>query len=195
MASKDRAEGQTALRKIAVMGYPCVGKSSLTQRFVNDFFPESYDTTIEDTVEKTYNCFGNRYRLHIIDTAGQKEYSLFPKSCSTGIDGYVIVYAINNRESFELIKILRDKILDNVCQSDIPTIVVGNKLDLHIVEREISAEEGGQLAKSWGAQFVETSAKENQMVEKIFQQLIMEIERHNGNVIRPDESKKACCVS
>ena len=39
-------------RKIAMMGFPGVGKSSITQRFVSNTFPDSYDTTIEDQYQK-----------------------------------------------------------------------------------------------------------------------------------------------
>lgn len=43
----------------------------------------------------------------------------------------------------------------------IPIVVVGNKLDLHFNARHVSTEEGRQLAVSWNAAFLETSAKDN----------------------------------
>ncbi|KAK6036165.1 hypothetical protein COOONC_26330 [Cooperia oncophora] len=52
-------------RKIALMGYPCVGKSSITLRFVQGHFPDAYDTTIEDLHNKPYRWLGRDYNLKI----------------------------------------------------------------------------------------------------------------------------------
>ena len=40
----------------------------------------------------------------------------------------------------------------------VPVVLVGNKLDLQ-KERVVSTEEGKRLAESWGATFIETTAK------------------------------------
>uniref|UniRef100_A0A1I7XS26 Small monomeric GTPase n=1 Tax=Heterorhabditis bacteriophora TaxID=37862 RepID=A0A1I7XS26_HETBA len=115
-------------RKIALMGYPCVGsnlhltiinvvvigKSSLTLRFVQGHFPDAYDTTIEDLHNKPYRWHGREYELWITDTAGQQEYSIFPRSCSVDIDGFILVYAIDNKKSFEIIQTIHDKIMETV---------------------------------------------------------------------------------
>lgn len=44
----------------------------------------------------------------------------------------------------------------------VPVVLVGNKTDLH-QERAVSAEEGRKLAESWRANFLETSAKQNEV--------------------------------
>lgn len=44
----------------------------------------------------------------------------------------------------------------------VPVVLVGNKTDLYS-ERTVSAEEGRRLAESWNAQFLETSAKQNEV--------------------------------
>lgn len=41
-------------------------------------------------------------------------------------------------------------------------VLVGNKTDLH-QERNVSTDEGKRLAESWKAQFLETSAKQNEV--------------------------------
>ena len=54
-------------------------------------------------------------------------------------------------------------LLKNVAVScSLPMVVVGNKTDLHR-EREITYEEGKRLADEWGALFLETSAKRNEV--------------------------------
>ena len=46
-------------------------------------------------------------------------------------------------------------------------ILVGNKSDL-IEQRQVSKERGKQLADSYGIPFIETSAKNNENIEKLF---------------------------
>ncbi|VDM96774.1 unnamed protein product [Thelazia callipaeda] len=179
-------------RKIAVMGYPCVGKSSITLRFVYGSFPDIYDTTIEDIHMKQHKFNGKQYALHITDTAGQQEFSLFPRSCAIDIDGYILVYAIDDRKSFTIIHTIYDKLLENIGDKNIPIVVVGNKLDLQFHSRRVSTAEGQQLALSWNAAFLETSAKDNTSVEKIFDYLLREIEIANGNMKR---NQSNCIIS
>ena len=178
-------------RKIALMGYPCVGKSSIAMRFVDGTFPDAYDTTIEDFHTKHHTYLGKRYALKITDTAGQQEYSLFPRSCSLDIDGYILVYAINDRKSFEMLQKIYDKIMDNV-GDNVPLIIVGNKLDLQYQARMVKFEEGQRCANEWKADFVETSAKDNTDVQKIFERLLRLIEISKGNL--PAKEKGPGCI-
>ena len=49
----------------------------------------------------------------------------------------------------------------------VPFTLVGNKVDLED-QREVSAEKGEALARKYGCHYVETSAKKNLNVEKVF---------------------------
>jgi len=186
------SDSTTFGRKIAVMGYPSVGKSSLTVRYVEGHFPETYDTTIEDTYTKSATFHGRQYRLTIVDTAGQQDYSLHPKSCAI-VHGYILVYAINSRRSFDILKAIHDRILDTVGDESIPIILVGNKLDLATRQREVATTEGEAMAKDFKAKFLETSAKENRQVDEIFAAMLYEIELAAGN-IKPEEKKDKCSI-
>ncbi|XP_058930124.1 GTP-binding protein Rheb isoform X7 [Kogia breviceps] len=152
---------QSKSRKIAILGYRSVGKSSLTIQFVEGQFVDSYDPTIENTFTKLITVNGQEYHLQLVDTAGQDEYSIFPQTYSIDINGYILVYSVTSIKSFEVIKVIHGKLLDMVGKVQIPIMLVGNKKDLHM-ERVISYEEGKALAESWNAAFLESSAKENQ---------------------------------
>uniref|UniRef100_A0A9J2Q6Q0 Uncharacterized protein n=1 Tax=Ascaris lumbricoides TaxID=6252 RepID=A0A9J2Q6Q0_ASCLU len=178
-------------RKIALMGYPCVGKSSITLRFVYGSFPDAYDTTIEDIHTKQHRFNGREFTLQITDTAGQQEYSLFPRSCSLDIDGYILVYAIDDRKSYVInFHVILSQREDRSFSA--PLVVVGNKVDLQHNSRQVSMEEGQKLAASWNAAFLETSAKDNTAVQQIFDRLLREIEIANGNMKRQQSN---CVVS
>ncbi|VDN26102.1 unnamed protein product [Gongylonema pulchrum] len=72
-----------------------------------------------------------------------------------------MVYAIDDRRSFEIVQSIYDKIMENFGDKNIPIVVVGNKLDLQFSARRVTTEEGKHLAASWNAAFLETSAKDN----------------------------------
>uniref|UniRef100_A0A336LHG5 CSON010251 protein n=1 Tax=Culicoides sonorensis TaxID=179676 RepID=A0A336LHG5_CULSO len=167
-------------RKIAMMGYRSVGKSSLSIQFVENQFVDSYNPTIEDTFTKIVRVNSTDYEVKLVDTAGQDEYSIFPAQYSMDFHGYVLVYSITSQKSFEVIQIIYEKLLDAMGKAYVPVVLVGNKTDLH-QERAVSTEEGKKLADSWKAQFLETSAKQNESVTDIFHLLLVQIEKDNGN--------------
>lgn len=177
-------------RKIAVMGYRSVGKSSLSIQFVEGQFVDSYDPTIENTFTKSTRINSQDYELKLVDTAGQDEYSLFPSQYSIDVHGYVLVYSITSIKSFDVVKSIHEKLLDITGKDIVPLVLVGNKTDLHM-ERAITTEEGRKLAEDWRAIFLETSAKENQSVSDIFHNLLMEIEKADGNM----NGKNNCSIS
>ncbi|XP_013779471.1 GTP-binding protein Rheb homolog isoform X2 [Limulus polyphemus] len=177
-------------RKIAIMGFRSVGKSSLTIQFVEGQFVDSYDPTIENTFTKTVKIRGQEYFLKLVDTAGQDEYSIFPQSYSMDIHGYVLVYSVTSAKSFEVVKVIYEKLLDMTGKVHVPIVLVGNKVDLHM-ERVISYEEGKKTADDMKAAFLEASAKQNQSVTDIFHTTIMQIEKADGTV----QEKSGCMVS
>jgi Ras family protein len=81
------------------------------------------------------------------------------------MNGYVLVYSISSKSSFDMIKIIRDKILDFTGLETVPCVIVGNKSDLNI-QRQVSNQEGLDLAQKWNCPFVETSAKHDENVCK-----------------------------
>jgi Ras family protein len=101
-----------------------------------------------------------------MDTAGQDEYSILSSYQTNGMNGYILVYSIASRSSFDMIKIIRDKILDFTGLATVNCVVVGNKSDLKL-QRQVSVEEGKHLAQQWNCTYIETSAKENQNVCKL----------------------------
>lgn len=65
---------QVKQRKVALMGFRSVGKSSLAIQFVQGQFVDSYDPTIENTFNKSIKVKNQEFELFVVDTAGQDEY-------------------------------------------------------------------------------------------------------------------------
>lgn len=160
-------------------------------RYVEDAFVDSYYPTIENVFNKTIKYRNKEYDCDIIDTAGQDEYSILNSRHAIGIHGYVLVYSIALRSSFEMIQTVYDKILNYTGTEHIPCVVVGQKSDLH-VQRQVSEEDGKQLADSLKAAWVETSARHNANVAKVFELMLAETER--GTAEGGPEPQPSKCV-
>ena len=171
------------LREVAIMGMNSVGKSSLTIKFALGNFQAEYNPTITDRYSKDIEIDSVQYSCTFIDTAGQDDYSIFPSSCSS-VHGFILVYSINSRKSFDLLPVIRQKIVEHKGDEDIPLVIVGNKRDLGGVQRAVQPEEGQGLSHEWNASFFETSAKENINVLRVFESAISEIERKQNPHIK-----------
>lgn len=95
------------------------GKSSLAVQFVDGHFVESYYPTIENTFSKTIKHKGQDFSTEIIDTAGQDEYSILNSKHFIGIHGYMLVYSVASLQSFEMVQVIREKILNHLVSLDL----------------------------------------------------------------------------
>ncbi|MCJ1312247.1 Ras GTPase [Agyrium rufum] len=116
--------------------------------------------------------------LDVLDTAGQEEYSAMREQYMRTGEGFLLVYSINSRQSFEEIQVFQQQILRVKDKDYFPIIIVGNKCDLES-EREVSRQEGEAMARSFGCKFIETSAKSRINVDNSFFDIVREIRRYN----------------
>lgn len=91
--------------------------------------------------------------------------------------GFILVYSIASRSTFERLEVFRQS-MRRVKRGDPIFMLVGNKCD-KTYEREVSREEGAALARQFGCEFLETSAKTAQNVERLFTNLVRNL-RHTS---------------
>ena len=87
-------------------------------------------------------------------------------------DGIVLVYDITNRESFENINSWIIEIKKG--ENNKKILLIGNNCELED-KRQVSYEEGEELAKSNNILFIETSPKNNENVIEAFELLAEEL--------------------
>jgi GTPase KRas len=75
--------------------------------------------------------------LDVLDTAGQEEYSAMREQYMRTGEGFLLVYSITSRQSFEEIRVFQQQILRVKDKDYFPMVVVGNKCDL-VSEREVT---------------------------------------------------------
>jgi GTPase KRas protein len=153
--------------KIAVLGQSMVGKSALTFRFINNKFPTEHDTTIEDSYSIPAKIDDIQCQLEILDTAGQDDYQTMLDTWVNSADGFILVYSIDNKESFESTKTRYDRIIKLKEGQKVSIVVVGNKCDL-ADKRKVSREEVDSYCKSHHINFLEASALNTINVKETF---------------------------
>jgi len=160
--------------RVVVIGGGGVGKSALTIQFVKNHFILEYDPTIEDSYRKQIRVDDETAVLDVLDTAGQEEYSAMREQWLRYGEGFLIVYSITSRKSFDELTPLQEqlkRVRDVDSLNEVPTTVFGNKLDLQH-DRQVQKDEGQSLASRIGASFFEGSAKDGTHVEEAFFQLV-----------------------
>lgn len=173
-------------RKFAVVGSRLVGKSSMTVKYVEDHFVESYYPTIENNFSKQITYKNQNYTIEILDTAGQDEFLIMNEKHLIGIHGYLLVYSVTLWQLFELVEVIRDKILDLLGLDSVPFVLVGNKSDLEY-QRQVEYADGERIAAKFGCKFLETSVKNDVNIDRLFELLIEEIERVQNPVVTKED--------
>ena len=114
---------------------------------------------------------GNIINCMILDTAGQERFDSLSLTYYKKADAVLLVYDISLKSSFDKIQnFYVEKIKDN-CKKDIPILLLGNKTDKED-ERQVSCEEGMDLALKENYEFKESSCFRNINVAGAFESLI-----------------------
>ena len=130
-----------------------------------------------DFVAKSFQLSdGSAVKCFIYDTSGQERYNSINDSYYKNTNGILLVYDISNRESFEKIKDYYCPKIEEFCKKNIPIILLGNKADKEN-ERQVSIEEGANLAVEYKFKFKETSCLKNENVADAFEDLIDEYKK------------------
>ena len=140
-----------------MVGAMDVGKTSLVTKFATGKNPGQTKTTKNASyVSKRKNINGLNFEIKLWDTAGQEKYKSLTKLFTKEAKIAILVYAINNEESFnELDNWL--KLVKGTNEENLILGVAANKSDL-ASDSTISDERGKAYAKKIGAEFKSTSA-------------------------------------
>ena len=177
--------------RVVVFGAGGVGKSSLVLRFVRGTFRESYIPTIEDTYRQVISCNKQVCTLQITDTTGSHQFPAMQRLSISKGHAFILVYSITSKQSIQELKAIYQEIQEIKGDIEsIPIMLVGNKCD-ETAAREISTGAGKAIAKQWSCAFMETSAKTNENVKELFQELLQLEKRRNISLATDSKKSKA----
>jgi len=162
------------------LGEPRVGKTSVRRRYLGAVFDKDYNVTLG--ADFAVKRLANNDVLQIWDLAGQPVYKSVRSGYYRGAEGVILVYDITRPETFKKISKWIDEML-SISDSMIPLILVANKVDLKEDGYEyVSPKDGENYAKilsdwsGFNVPYIESSALLGTNIDKIFENLIKEIE-------------------
>lgn len=203
MSAKAPSRSYDMIMKLLLVGDSGVGKSCLLLRFVEDKFNPSFITTIGiDFKIRTIESKGKKIKLQVWDTAGQERFRTITTAYYRGAMGIVLIYDVTDARTFENVENWFQTVTQHA-NEDAQIFLVGNKSDDE-ENRQVSREQGQQLASKLDIPFLEASAKTNENVEAIFYELAgiiqekhVEVETTHGSGIDVSQNgggmKSNCC--
>ena len=159
---------------VSLLGETQVGKTSMISVKTGIEFDENQLATVGiDNFLDSAKFENQEYKFKIFDTAGQERYNSISSQTLKVADGYILVFAVDKRSSFEKIDLWIKSIEENVNIKKKALILVGNKCDLE--KREVKKDEGEKFAQEYHMNYYETSAKTGEGIQEVFNQIYKEI--------------------
>ena len=177
--------------KVVLIGEMGVGKTCILDQFINQEFTEDTESTITAQFCRKNFEFpeGKKITLDIWDTAGQEKFRSLTRIFYKNAKAVILVYSITNKQTFnELKNYWYDQVKQN-CDTNIIIAIAANKCDLY-EQRQVSDEEGENFAKSIGAFFASTSAKNDSGITNLFDSIAMKMLDHNFNSTDNEKKEK-----
>ncbi|XP_046574124.1 ras-related protein Rap-1A-like [Haliotis rubra] len=163
--------------RMVVLGKTGVGKTAIISQFRQRELKEDESTyNIERAVFKTHNAL---LSLDIVDTAGiHRAFPMLEFSICKS-DAFMLVYSVDDQESFEMMQRLRHEIIELKMDKDVPIVVVANKQDLPDDEKAVPCNAAEYLIRrKWRHGYVEASSFNYDQVCEAFKQIVRQLTRN-----------------
>ena len=171
--------------KIVILGDAAVGKTSLINQYIEQSFEEDYKPTLGANIIRKdvfIDEINASVRLIMWDLAGQEKYNVIRSMYFQGCVGALLVYDVTRHNTFETINSKWLKDFKKYVKKEGIYILIGNKIDLKD-QKVVSTEDGESFSKEINASdFIETSAKYGENVEKAFTNLVYQILRNLNEI-------------
>jgi len=154
---------------LIMIGDSSVGKTCFLLKFADENSNISHIPTIGiDFKIKTIQIDGKNVKLQIWDTAGQERYRTITQTYFRDVQGVIVAYDCTSEESFNNVRNwVRQVEAHTNGRENVEAVLIGNKSDL-VDRKVIETEQGQALAKEFGMDFFETSARTGMNVQETF---------------------------
>ena len=152
-------EEKAEILNICVLGDKKVGKTNFIKRFVHKkFFKQYFESKFISIQIKNVYIDNKPYKLKFFDTIGSEDFISQQTQLIRETDGFIFMYDDTNEKSFDFMKTSIAKVMKakGAKVSEIPMIIVKNKLDISTKELELDL--GYKFAKEIKVSFFATSA-------------------------------------
>jgi small GTP-binding protein len=168
--------------KIIIVGDSGVGKSCLSIKASRNYFEDFYSPTVGfEFLTFNVKVEDQNIKLQIWDTCGQEVYRSLISSFYRSASLAIIVYSIDNEESYiNIEKWLND--IKTQSNPDVKIFLIGNKADLED-KRQVTKESGEKFYKDHKLSFfTETSAKTGFNVQNVFIEVAKELYKQHEEI-------------
>ena len=156
--------------RITILGKD-VGKSTLLIKYSKC---DESNINYKNFFESNINIEGQDYKLELQDTISEDDAQNILEMWLSCSDGLILMFAINDEDSFQVIKQRHKRIMEGLKGRICPMILVGNKKDLEN-QRQVKYDEAKSVANSWGIKYIEISVETNFNVNEVFEKLAQDI--------------------
>ncbi|MCK4848900.1 MAG: GTP-binding protein [Candidatus Heimdallarchaeota archaeon] len=166
------------LFKIVLIGDGAVGKTSIRRRYMGEGFKTDFLATMgADFAYLKTKIDDYNIEWSIWDLAGQQAFRGVMKSYYKGAMGALAVYDVTQTKTLDSLDSWVSEVRERAGTfSDLPVVLVGNKIDLRPeIPSSLKTLQGFVKSKSLNADFVETSAKTGEAIEEAFTKLARKI--------------------
>ena len=215
MSKNDKTKEIKNNIKVISLGEDGVGKTSIILRYIQNKFNPSQTSTFGATyLIKDIERGNNKYKLYVWDTTGQEKYHSVTKLFVQNANIVILVYSINDINSFKALDYWR-KTIKEMLGDNFILAIAGNKYDLinsmseEEVEKALVPEEKVvEYAKENDSLFKLVSAKEDGVgINGLFDMVVdAYINKNKGKNVNENDSiqidrkknrkkdnKKSCC--
>ena len=161
--------------KLILGGDGGVGKTSMVHRFVEDSFQTDYKSTIGTSIMKKvcdFEGLASKVRFVIWDLAGQAQFQRVRQTYVANAEAGILVFDVTRKKTFDSVEKWFNEIKN--ASKSISLILIGNKIDL-VEDRQVTTEEGENLAKKLNLSYFEASAKTGENVNDAFNMLALQM--------------------
>lgn len=173
-----RSGGRRPSKRIVFLGACEVGKTAILSRLREDFFPSTYEPTLEEvSVHMMPLQSKEPEAVELVDLTGatEAEYEKVRQKAIVEADGFVVVFSVNSRSSFTraegLLRQIESTIGGLSCDNGFRVLLVANRVDedetdlveyeLLAADRVVSSDDAFQLIDRLGLNdlnYIEVSA-------------------------------------
>ena len=159
--------------KVALIGDPRVGKTSIVNQLVKNTFNGTYQTTLGvdyNQYEVKIKETNYTVQFHILDFSGFSPFRELINKVISDVNFILYVYDTTNLDSFQSIKAWKETTKQMEIKSNVVEYLVGNKIEIpeKVVTDKVSVE---NLAKKYNFKSWQVSARGVQNLKELFEEM------------------------
>ena len=160
-----------------MLGGSGVGKTAILKRFLYNDFAYKHEPTLEQLTRAEYEIGDDVFTIDLLDTSGTYQFTGMRNLAIDSGDAFVLVYSVDDEDSFKEVERLRDEITDK--RVSVPIVVVANKSDKDMTTWQVNSDHIESLVEiEWEHGFIEASAKTDENIIQIFTELMDRSDQH-----------------